>query len=228
LTGPKRIGSGVAPSFDSGASSLTFTTPPGAVPGDVLLAVLADSADPAPTLPAGWATLATFATASAAIRVVARDVADREPTSVVFDWASAAGDLQGQMLLYRPSSRGSIVEVTAPASIGAVTSHSAPAVVSLQAHNVELCVWRANGAITYTPPAGVVVIDTYTSSAVAPRTFMLAEVEPVGAAGNLPARVATASSAVAGAAMSIVLRDRAPVRAPSLSRLSPGNVGLLP
>jgi hypothetical protein len=223
--GPKRIAA-VRPVFDAVASSLTFAIPAAARPGDVMLAILADGADASPAFASGWTSIINFFHATAAIRAHVREVGEREQAAV-FDWPSSSTDLQGQLIVYRPSSRGALYELHATATLAAVTNHNAPAVACQQPQNVEICVWRANGAITYTPPAGMTQVDNYTSSLVAARTLLVAELEPAGVVGTLPARTAVASSAVVGAAVSLVLRERAPLRAPGLSRLAPGNIGLL-
>jgi hypothetical protein len=216
----------VRPVFDSVAFTLTFPIPPAARPGDVMLAVLAGGDLISVTSP-GWTSIINYFLAGLAFYARIREVREREPAAV-FSWSTATSDLQGQLLVYRPSSQAALYEAHVAAPVAAVTNHNAPAVACQQPQNVEVCVWRANGSITYKPPAGMNQVDQYTSSLVAARTLLVTEIEPVGSVGTLSTRTAVASSAVPGAAMSLVLRERAPFKPPGLSRLSPGNVGLLP
>lgn len=227
MPGPRRIAR-ARPTFASGPATLTFALPAAAQKGDLLLVITAAGSEPITSFPAGWTELTFFIGSNSRLRLYGKSVAENEPTSIVWDFGAAASDHQGQLLVYRPAAPGIVLEASAGADHASSTSHAAPSVACVQPNNVELCVWRAHAAVTYTAPVGMTVVDQYSSSVVGARSLLVAELEPAAAVGALPARTATLSGAAVGSSFSLVLRDRPPLRSPYLDDPVPGNIGLMP
>jgi hypothetical protein len=213
------------PTFDPAGMTLTFDVPFGAVKGDALLIVAAYlNADSCP-VPGGWARAVHLVGAAVTLDAYVRQLEDNEPSSVVLALALATDDWQGQIIAFRGGNPSSLIEASAISSYAAVATPNAPAVNTQQAINLELCAWSTDGGNVPVPPAGFMVVDGYESALATDRSFGIG-FAIANTTGALPVRGATGANPSTGSALSLVLRDRAPVLPFVLDDPVPGNIGL--
>lgn len=214
------------PAFNAGGKTFTFDVAGlGAVKGQLVVAIAAYDAADGFAAVAGWSTLVAFV-GTAKIAVLARMVDDDEPDQLVLALTLAAKDWLGAAILYAPGSPVVALEASAGGNFAADATPPVPDVSSQQAINLRLGVWSVAGAIALSAPAGWTAIDTYSTAIATARSILVAQVV-AGATGALGSVDATAGAAATGSGLSVVLRDRYPIKPAALFDPIPGNIGLL-
>lgn len=216
------------PVYDSVAQTLAYAVPELAAKGDLLLLLaLHDPAAAEAPLAAPWVAIAPPASGGiGAVSVYAKLVDDQEPGTVTLTSADNPKEWQGQLLVLRGASPGTLVEASASQAFTTDATPDSPAISAQQSLDQVLLVLFANNAVTLAPPAGFVTIDTYTSAVVGVRTCLFA-LRQAGASGALTLGSSTASGTVTGRSFAFVLRDRPPMVPRELVDLVPGSIGLV-
>lgn len=213
------------PAFNAGTKTLTFDVVGcNALKGQLLIAIAAY--DPADSFaaPAGWTSLVAYA-GTAKIAVLARMVDDNEPDALVLALTLATHDWLGSLALYTPGSPVVALEASAGDDFAASATPPAPDVACQQAINLRLGVWSCSGAPVLAAPAGWTQIDSYSTAIAAARSVLVAQVI-ASATGALGVIDCTSGAAATGSAISVVLRDRFPIKPATLDEPLPGNIGL--
>ena len=109
--------------FDATGKAVTLVTPAAVRKGDVLVALLAhNAADPRGSVPHGWTQINTQGAEADVIDVYARMIADSEPSSVDFPFASVANECQGALVAFRGTAPGVLLEHAATVASTATTT----------------------------------------------------------------------------------------------------------
>ncbi|MBC7978057.1 MAG: hypothetical protein H7138_24000 [Myxococcales bacterium] len=227
MTGPSFVASARG-ALDVPGSAVVIATPAAARIGDLLVALVShNAADVRGATPAGWTLGATLGSGADVLDVYARVLDAAEPTSTAFRYRTAASELQGELVVLRGAAPATFLEASATTTFAATSALPAAGVTSQQAINLLLAVWTCSGALTtLSSPVGFASIDTFTTSAVSPRS-MLIGLRRAGATGALLLPAASASIPTTGRAFTIAIRDRIPVTPGVLVDLVPGNLGLI-
>jgi hypothetical protein len=208
-----------------GAKTLTFARPVAAARGDVLLAILTFNSADSMTIPNGWTQL-IVAGAPDRFSLLARMIDFGDPESIVFPLLTVANEWQGEIVALREGSPGTLRYAGNITTFTSTTALATPAVTTQQAIDLVMSVWSCSGAPLLTPPAGFTTIDNFSTAIVSSRSTMVA-FKLAGATGGMTFPNANASTSTTGAAITQALRDRAPIQAPGLLDLVPGNIGLI-
>jgi MSHA biogenesis protein MshQ len=193
------------------AASISLALPAGTLPGDLLLAVVGHQGGTARNMtpPAGWTAVpsADYAQATnARIHAWYRFAGSDEPASYTFTLTGGSGqDTAGGILaIAGASAAGPIAASLGQANGTNSTSVTAPSVAPSVANALLVFGGSANGAVTFTPPAGMTEqLDRGTTGTYKVATAVATQ--PLAAAGATGTRVATISSAVKSAAIAIAI-----------------------
>jgi hypothetical protein len=211
--------------FNVGARTLVLARPVAAARGDVLLAIFAFNSADSMTIPSGWTQLVA-AGAPDRFLLLARMLDFGDPESIVFPLLTVASEWQGELVALRGGSPSTLRYAGNLTTFTSTTALATPAVTTQQAIDLVVSVWSCSGAPLLTPPAGFTTIDNFSTAIVLSRSTMVA-FKLAGATGGITFPNANASTSTTGAAITQALRDRAPIQAPGLLDLVPGNIGLI-
>jgi hypothetical protein len=193
------------------AASLSIPLPAGTVPGDLLLAVVGHQGGTARSMtpPSGWTAVpnADYAQGTnARIHAWYRFAGPDEPASYTFTLTGgSAQDSAGGILAIAGARAPGPID----ASLGQVngtnsTAVTAPALAPSLANALLVFGGSANGAVTFTPPAGMTEqLDRATTGTYKVATSVATQALAV--AGPTGTRIATISSAVKSAAIAIAI-----------------------
>jgi hypothetical protein len=213
--------------FDSGAKTLTFSVPAIARKGDVLLVLVAhNTADVRGATPSGWAFVTSFGAGADVLDVYSRMVDEGEPSSVSFSLLTVANEWQGELVLIRGASPGTLLEASNSIGFTATTSLTTAIVTSQQAISLILIAWTCSGAPALTLPAGFTSVDSFNTAVVSSRS-MLVGYRIAGATGTQIFMAATTIANTTGRSFAMVLRAGPPTKPVGLVDLVPGNIGLI-
>ena len=211
--------------LNAAAKTLTFTRPVAAARGDVLLAIFAFHSADSMNVPSAWTQLVAAGSPDRFL-LLARMIDVGDPASIVFPLLTVANEWQGELVAFRGGSPGILRYAGNITTFTSTTSLATPAVTTQQAIDLVMSVWSCSGAPLLTPPAGFTTIDNFSTAIASSRSTMVA-IRLAGATGGITFPNANASTSTTGAVVTQALRDRAPIQAPGLLDLVPGNIGLI-
>ncbi len=179
------------------------------------------------TLPDGWVAVGNDGASLATAHYIAKMVDEVATPDIAVSLLAVAGEWQGQLIVLRGSSALALLkEASSTTTFAADATPNTPAATCLQAINLLLVTWSADGALTLTEPDGFVEVDSYSTALVAARTSMVA-VKVANATGTLVLPAAAANTIATGRSFLIVLRDTLPAEPATIYDAVPGNIGLL-
>lgn len=210
--------------YNGGQKTLTFTVPSDVQKGDLLVALIVRDAAYSGG-PPGWTMLDSNGSSPEILDTWAHIVVDDEPENVTFT-TTVSHEMQGVMLRMRGSTPLQLLESRGDQAFVATMTPTAPATGSQQAINLVVYVWSSSGAPVFTPPAGLTLIDTFSTAVVAARALLVAY-RVCNTTFVVPSQQATTNINATGRAFFVLWRDHPPLMPIEIVDSVPGNHGLM-